>query len=68
MPVEVENHLEERLLDQGQAQASYDFFLGSFAWHTPRHDILCPTICKIIILRNTTMPQWNFLILRLLFF
>ena len=32
-------------------------FLGSFA-HTPRHDIGCPTLCKIIILPNKTIPQW----------
>ena len=34
-------------------------FLGSFA-HTPRHDIGCPTLCKIIIVPNKTIPQWIF--------
>ena len=39
------NHLEERSLYQAQARASYTPpFGGSFAQHTPRHDIGCPTL------------------------
>ena len=42
------------------ASGVYPPFLGSFAQHTPRHDIGCPTPCKIIILPNKTIPQWIF--------
>ena len=58
------NHLEERLLDQAGTDAVRPPFWGSFAQHTPRHDIGCPTHCKIIILPNKTIPPMDFLILR----
>ena len=55
------NHLEERLLDQVQAQTPYTPPVGSlFAEHAPRHDIGCLVPCKIITLID---PLMNFSIL-----
>ena len=61
-----ENHLEERLLDRAQVWASgTNLFLGSSAYHSPRHDTGCLTFCKIIMLPKKTIPQWTFLFWRL---
>ena len=58
------NHLEERLLDQAQERSLFPpppfFYWGSFAQHTPRHDIGCLTPCKIIIMPDKAIPQWIF--------
>ena len=45
------NHLKERLLDQAQVRMPYT---------PPRHDIEFPTLCKLIILPNKTIPQGIF--------
>ena len=53
----VGNHLEERLLDQAQAQAPCPF-VWSFALDTPMYDIrcVCLTPCKFIILGDQIIP------------
>ena len=55
----LQNHLEERLLDQAQAWALYTPPVWG-SQHTPRHDIGCPTPWKIIILPNKTIPHGFF--------
>ena len=56
-----ESHLEETLLDQAQARTPYNpAFLGVIRVAHPRHDIGWPTPCKIIILPDRTITQWNF--------
>ena len=56
----LESPRREVVRSSAGASGVYPPFLGSFAQHTPRHDIGCPTPCKIIILPNKTIPQWIF--------
>ena len=42
------------------ADAIHPAFWGSFAQHTPRHDIGCPTLCKVIISADKATPPNGF--------